>query len=77
MARFRECLSGRALEAIRGLGVSEAEYIEAKEIIQSKFEGEHRQLRAYMEELEKTQSLRNNDVASFDRFTDLELQWQN
>ena len=77
LARFRECLSGRALEAIRGLGVSEAEYIEAKEIIQSKYGGERRQLRAYMEELEKTQPLRNNDVASFDRFTDLELQWQN
>ena len=71
MARFRECLSGRALEAIRGLGVSEAEYKEAKEIIQSKFGGERRQLRAYMEELEKTQPLRNNDVSSFDRFTDL------
>ena len=71
MARFRECLSGRALEAIRGLGVSEAEYNEAKEIIQSKFGGERRQLRAYMEELEKTQPLRNNDIASFDRFTDL------
>jgi hypothetical protein len=71
MARFRECLSGRALEAIRGLGVSEAEYNEAKEIIQSKFGGERRQLRAYMEELEKTPPLRNNDVASFDRFTDL------
>jgi hypothetical protein len=69
MARFRGCLSGRALEAIRGLGVSEAEYNEAKEIIQSKFGGERRQLRAYMEELEKTPPLRNNDVASFDRFT--------
>ena len=77
MARFRECLSGRALEAIRGLGVSEAEYNEAKEIIQSKFGGERRVLRAYMEELEKTQPLRNNDVASFDRYTGLELQWQN
>ena len=71
MARFRECLSGGALEAIRGLGVSEAEYTEAKEIIQSKFGGERRQLRAYMEELEKTPSLRNNDGSSFDRFTDL------
>lgn len=39
MARFRECLSGRVLEANRGLGVSEAEYNEAKEIvIHSKFE---------------------------------------
>ena len=71
MARFRKCLSGRALEAIRGIGVSEAEHVEAKEIIQSKYGGERRQLRAYMEELEKTQPLRNNDVASFDRFTDL------
>ena len=34
-------------------------------------------IESVMEELEKTQPLRNNDVASFDRFTDLELQWQN
>ena len=40
-------------------------------MIQSKFGGERRQLRAYMEELEKIQPLRNTDVASFDRFTDL------
>ena len=71
MARFRECLSGRALEAICGLGVSEAKFGEAKEIFQSKFGGERRQLREYMEELEKIQPLRNTDVASFDRFTDL------
>ena len=71
MARFRECLSGRALEAIRGLGVSEAEYSYARETMQSKLGGERRQLRAYVEELEKIQPLRNNDVASFDRFTDL------
>ena len=33
MARLRQCLTGNALEAIRGLGVSTQEYEEAKEIL--------------------------------------------
>ena len=33
MAWFRECLSARALEAIRGLGVSEAEYEGRKKLL--------------------------------------------
>ena len=32
MARLRQCLTGNALEAIRGLGVTIPEYEEAKEI---------------------------------------------
>ncbi|CAB4004166.1 Hypothetical predicted protein, partial [Paramuricea clavata] len=40
MARLRHNLSGRALEAIRGLGVSAPEYDEAKERIRSKFGGQ-------------------------------------
>ena len=40
MARLRQSLSGAALEAIRGLGVTEPEYNEAKEILQAKFGGE-------------------------------------
>ena len=32
MARLRQCLTGRALEAIRGLAVTTPEYEEAKEI---------------------------------------------
>lgn len=39
MARLRQSLTGRALEAIRGLGVSEAEYEEAKQIIRSNIWG--------------------------------------
>ena len=39
MARLRQCLYGSALEAIRGLGVSEPEYEEAKEILIAKFGG--------------------------------------
>ena len=53
--------------------MSEAEYIEAKEIIQSKYGGEHRQLRADMEELEKI-VIWPDSIASR---TQLELQWQN
>ena len=39
MVRLRQCLYGSALEAIRGLGVSEPEYEEAKEILIAKFGG--------------------------------------
>ena len=49
MARLRQCLTGNALEAIRGLGVSTPEYEEAKEILKTKYGGAHRLLRAYMD----------------------------
>ena len=53
MARLRECLYGTALESIRGLGISEPEYEEAKDILETKFWGHRRQLRAYTDQLEK------------------------
>ena len=71
MARLRQSLSGRALEAIRGLGVSVHEYNEAKEILKSKFGGQRRQLRGYMDELENMPTIRNNDVDTFEKFADL------
>ena len=39
MARLRQSLTGTALETIRGLGVTEPEYNEAKEILHCKFGG--------------------------------------
>lgn len=71
MARLRQCLFGSALESIRGLGVSEPEYEEAREILMSKFSGQRRQLRAYMDQLQKMLQLRNNDVQGFETFADL------
>ena len=71
MARLRQCLYGSALEAIRGLGVSEPEYEEAKEILIAKFDGQRRQLRAYMDQLERMPQMRNSDVQGFERFADL------
>ena len=71
MARLRQCLSGTALDSIRGLGVSEAEYEEAKKILEAKFGGQRRQLRAYLDDLERMQPLRAADVQGFQRFTDL------
>ena len=71
MARLRQSLTGTALEAIRGLGVSNPEYKEAKEILQSKFGGERRKLQAYMDQIEKMPPLKSNDVQSFERFADL------
>ena len=49
MARLRQCLYGSTLEAIQGLGVSEPEYEEVKQILIAKFGGQRRQLRAYMD----------------------------
>ena len=71
MARLRQCLFGSALESIWGLWISEPEYEEAKEILQSKFGGQRRQLRAYMDQLENIPQLQSNDVQGFERFADL------
>lgn len=71
MARLRQCLFANALQSIRGLGSSEPEYEEAKEILQSKFGGQRQQLRAYMDQLEKMVPLRRHDVQGFEKFADL------
>ena len=42
MARRRQCLTGNAWEAIRGLGVTVHEYEEAKEILKTKYGGTRR-----------------------------------
>ena len=61
------CLSGRALEDIRGLGVSEHQNDEAKEILQSKFsEQQQQQLRGYMDEQDNMPRICNNDVDAFE-----------
>lgn len=57
------------LEEIQGLGVSEPEYEEVKEILIAKFGGQ-RQLRAYMDQLERMPQMKN-DVQAFQRFADL------
>ena len=69
MARLRQCLTGNALEAIRGLGVTAPEYEEAKEI--SKYGGARRLLRAYMDQLEQMPLIRGNDIHALERFAGL------
>ena len=71
MARLRQSLSGNALDAIRGLGVTAPEYNEAKDILKSKFGGQRRQLQAYLDQLENMPTLKNNDIQSFEKFADL------
>ncbi|XP_068753164.1 uncharacterized protein [Montipora capricornis] len=66
MARLRQSLSGTVFEAIRGLGVTEPEYNEAKKILQSKFGGERRKLQAYMDQIEQMPPLKSTDVKSFE-----------
>ena len=53
MARLRQSLTGTTLESVRGLGVSEPEYEEAKEFLESNFGVQRHQLRAYMYQLEE------------------------
>ena len=57
MARLCQSLTGIALDSIRGLGVSEPEYKEAKEILNTKFGGQRRQIRAYLDDLERMHPL--------------------
>ena len=71
MARLRQCLTGNALEAIRGIGVTAPEYEEAKEILKTKYGGERRLLRAYMDQLEEMPFIRSNDIQTLERFADL------
>ena len=71
MARLRQCLTGNALEAIRGLGVTAPEYEEAKEILKSKYGGARRLLRAYTDHLEQMPLIRSNDIHALERFADL------
>lgn len=52
MARSLQCSTGIAMESIRGIRVSEPEYNEAKDILESKFSDRRRQLPAYMDQLE-------------------------
>ena len=71
MARLQQSLVGRAHEAIRGLWASAPEYEEAKEILKTKFGGQRRQIRAYMDELKNLPEMRYNDMENFERFADL------
>jgi hypothetical protein len=71
MARLQQSVTGKARDAILGLGVSEPEYTEAKEILKSIFGGQRQQIRAYLDELENLLELRYNDVDNFERFADL------
>ena len=51
------------------MGASAPEYEEAKEILKTKFGGQRRQIRAYMDE--NLPKMRYNDVENFERFADL------
>ena len=65
MARLRQCLTGSALEAIRGLGVTVHEYEEAKEIFKTNYGG------AYLDQLEQAPLIRSNDIHALEKFVGL------
>ena len=71
MARLRHCLTGNALEGIRGLGVTVHEYEEAKEILKTQYGGTRRLLRAYLDQLEQPPLIRSNDIHAVEKFADL------
>ena len=62
MARLRQSLSREALTAVRCLGVSSLVYEGAKNILNTKFGGERRQLRAYMDQLESMPQIKPRDI---------------
>ena len=64
MARLRQSLTGSALEAIRGLGVTQPEYEEAKQILETSFGGERRKLQAYMDQIERMPPLKSSVMCS-------------
>ena len=65
MARLRQCLTGNALEAIRGLGVTVHKYEEAKGILKTKYGSTRRLLRAYLDQLEQAPLIRSNDIHAY------------
>ena len=69
MARLRQSLKGTALDANRGLGVSQPEFEEA--ILETKFGGKRRQLHAYMAHLEGMPPFKGGDVQGFEKYADL------
>ena len=75
MARLRQCLTGNAFEAIRGLGVTAPEYKEAKEIlntnVNTRYGGARWLLRTYMDQVEQIPFIRSNDFHTRERFSDL------
>jgi hypothetical protein len=71
MARLRQSLSGEALVAIRGLGVSSLEYEEVKSILKTKFGAQRRHLHAYLDQLESLPQIKPRDTKDFERFADL------
>ena len=71
MARLRQCLTGNALEAIRGLGVTVHKYEEAKGILKTKYGSTRRLLRAYLDQLEQAPLIRSNDIHALEKFVDL------
>ena len=62
---------GECIGSHRGLGVTIPEYEEAKEILKSKYGGECRLLRAYMDQLEQMPLIRENDIHTLEKFADL------
>jgi len=53
LLQLRQCLNGEALKAIESLGHSAAAYQAAKEQLDRKFEGQHRQIALYLEEIDQ------------------------
>jgi hypothetical protein len=51
--------------------VSSLEYEEAKSILKTKFGGQRRQLRAYLDQLESLPQIKPRDTKDFERFADL------
>ena len=68
LLQLRQYLSGNALKVIENLGHSATAYEAAKDRLERKFGGKHRQIALYLEELEDFRQIRQGSAKDIESF---------
>ena len=71
MLRLEGCLAGEAAETVKELGYSEAACETAKARLLRKYRGSRRQVQGNLEELEKMNTLHEDDAKALEKFGDV------
>ena len=71
LLQLRECLAGVALKTIEGLGHLPTAYQTAKERLERKFGGQHRQIALYLEEVDNFRPRLPDNFRELEKFADL------
>ena len=71
LLKLRQCLAGEALKAIEHLGHSATAYQTAKERLDRKFGGQHRQIALYLEEVDNFRPIFPDNFRDLQKFADL------